>query len=296
MTVLEIIRRKLRTAASVLETDGLAALVRRTAKRYLAARGRRPDESAIVFALFKNRQQGGTMIDVGAHFGSSLAPFARSGWQIVAFEPDDDNRKALEKSFGSLANVHIDPRGLSDEPRNDVPFFTSEVSTGISGLSAFHPSHVASGRIDVTTLDRVCANRNLQSLDFLKIDTEGFDLFVLKGFPWRRFKPRVILCEFEDAKTVPLGYSFHDLAGYLQDKGYALVVSEWCPIKEYGGVHDWRRFSRYPGQLKDAKGWGNIIAVDSEDLFRELLRLCARYGPIGDTPEDETRPPLRRDC
>ena len=33
------------------------------------------------------------MIYVGAHFGSALAPFARQGWQIFAFEPDPQNRE-----------------------------------------------------------------------------------------------------------------------------------------------------------------------------------------------------------
>jgi hypothetical protein len=81
-------------------------------------------------------------------------------------------------------------------------------------------------------------------VDFLKIDTEGFDLMVLKGYPWTQSpRPRVILCEFEDAKTVPLGYDFHQLAAFLVGEGYQLIISEWYPVKAYGGLHRWRRFT-----------------------------------------------------
>lgn len=70
----------------------------------------------------------------------------------------------------------------------------------------------------------------------------------------------MIECEFEDTKTVPLGYTFHDLSKYLVDKGYQVYVSEWHPITRYGIPHDWRALMRYPWELADPKGWGNLLA------------------------------------
>ena len=220
----------------------------------------------MIFRLLSHQQQRGTMIDVGAHVGTALAPFASAGWQVVAFEPDSVNRRNLEESFRSFPNVSIDPRALADEPRKAATLFRSDVSTGISSLTPFHPSHVAADTTEVTTLEQVSEDRSIQSLDFLKIDTEGYDLPVLKGLPWRTLKPRVILCEFEDTKTLPLGYSFRDLADFLQERGYKLIVSEWYPVKRYGGRHQWRRFALYPCQLVDPRCWGNIIGTDSDLL------------------------------
>jgi len=259
----------------------LKAKVRTLASRYLRIGRPVPNETEMAFELLTSitpRIKRGVMLDVGAHFGSALTPFAEHGWQIFAFEPDPCNRERLVKSFGSFPNVHIDPRGVSDEPRENVDFYTSKVSTGISGLSAFHPSHVATARVALTTLARFCAETRTHHVDFLKIDTEGFDLFVLRGFPWNLTRPRVIICEFEDAKTVPLGYSFKDLEHFLLEKGYRLVVSEWYPIKEYGAIHDWRCFKEYPCELEDPKAWGNIIAVSSDDLFNEFLKICRKYS------------------
>jgi hypothetical protein len=84
----------------------------------------------------------------------------------------------------------------------------------------------------------------------------------------------MILCEFDDSKTVPLGYTFHDLANYLIKQGYKLLVSEWYPIKKYGGPHDWRCFSPYPCELEDPKAWGNIMATKEDSLYHSLIQLC----------------------
>ena len=92
------------------------------------------------------------------------------------------------------------------------------------------------------------------------------------------------MCEFEDSKTTPLGYSYHDMAGYLVDKGYAVQVSEWYPVLQYGGNHRWRRFEHYPCELADPRAWGNLIAVLDGGHLRELdrlFRLVASRWKIG---------------
>ncbi|HEX5475772.1 MAG TPA: FkbM family methyltransferase [Vicinamibacterales bacterium] len=277
---------KVRRAASILREDGPWSLVT-FAARSLGLGGHAPEEAAMVFRLLRAASTNGVMVDVGAHIGTASLPFARSGWRVFAFEPDPSNRGQLERAVASFPRVLVDPRALADQPRQQAPFYTSRVSTGISGLTAFHPSHVVTSSIDVTTLRDFCAEHPLERVDFLKVDTEGFDLFVLRGVPWEQFNPRVIVCEFEDAKTRPLGYSFQDLARLLIQQHYALVVSEWYPVRRYGGPHRWRRFARYPCDLVDGNAWGNIIAVQDPNLLASLLSLCEAYGPVTQ-PRDAT--------
>lgn len=236
------------------------------------------EEVNIIYRLFnKIHAKLGTMIDVGAHHGSSLSDFAFAGWKVFAFEPDDKNRKILTELYEDFPLVSIDKRALSDKNEKHVQFYNSDVSTGISGLSSFHPSHKKSQRIETITLRAFIESSDITSVDFLKIDAEGFDMMVLKGAPWEVLKPSVILCEFEDRKTVPLGYTFHDLARYLTDKNYHLLISEWYPVVEYGLTHKWRCFAKYPCELKDPNGHGNIIAVLTYEDFLKLLRLCQRF-------------------
>lgn len=254
------------------------------------------DETDAVAGLFSGVLTGRTMIDVGAHHGTALAPFLDRQWQVFAFEPDEKNRaKLLERlaQHPERERVTLDTRCVSNRSQQGVPFYRSEQSTGISGLSAFHTSHALAQSVDLVSLDAYFTDRALPPVDFLKIDTEGHDLFVLQGFPWSRTQPAVIECEFEDAKTVPLGYSFHDLAGFLVSKGYTVYASEWHPIVRYGIRHQWHRLCRYPCELADARAWGNLLAfrepIDEArlvDAVRHVLkRAPARSAPATSAPE-----------
>lgn len=274
--------RMIKTAGSILRQEGPLALTRAVVRKLSRSAdadqptlsSTAPDESDIAFNVLSRDNFTGTMIDVGAHYGGALKRFAQSQWQVYAFEPDSENRTHLEARFGDHTNVRIDARALSDKSAVKVPLFRSEESTGISGLSAFRPTHKQCETVDITTLTHFVSDQSIELVDFLKIDTEGFDLFVLRGMPWAHVQPRLILCEFEDRKTAPLGYTFHDLAGFLEQQGYRVIVSEWYPIERYGVTHRWRRFAPYPCALEDDKGWGNILAVNSDELYDRLIAAC----------------------
>jgi FkbM family methyltransferase len=219
----------------------------------------------------------GVMIDVGAHHGESFDPYLAAGWKVYAFEPDTKNRSRIAGDYKS-ANLRLSPKALSDHEAENVTFYSSNQSTGISGLSAFHKSHFPSGQVALTTLARVIAGENISQVDFLKIDTEGHDLEVLRGAPWSRLSPKVILCEFEDAKTKPLGYDFQEMAGFLIGHGYRVWLSEWEPTVQYGSRHQWRSLQSFPCKLANPSGWGNLIAVHSQAALPSLVNQLEIIG------------------
>lgn len=235
-----------------------------------------PDEVGIVFDALRGTTGRRTMIDVGAHHGTSLRDFIRTGWEVFAFEPDPNNREKLLARFGTYPQLHVDSRALSNQPAESAPFFTSDQSTGISSLNAFHETHYAGTSVELTTLSNVIESEPVlqTGIDFLKIDTEGHDLMVLQGMPWNEVHPRVIVCEFEDKKTIPLEYSYSDLADYLASQGYEIIVSEWHPIIQYGSNHRWRRFARYPCDLTKPTAWGNLIASNDPIVTSALTAAC----------------------
>lgn len=231
------------------------------------------DETAIIAELVDGRE--GVMIDVGAHHGAAMRPFVERGWTVYAFEPDQMNREVLTRRFGNHSNVFIDSRAVSDVADKEVTFYRSDVSSGISGLHAFHESHRPAQKVTTTTLSVLCHQRQLSDVDFLKIDAEGHDLFVLDGYDWGREPPDVVECEFEDKKTVPLGYDFNDLATRLTGLGYDVWVSEWHPVVQYGVVHDWRGLSHYPCQLEN-NAWGNLLAFRNPPTVASLEQAVAK--------------------
>ena len=229
--------------------------------RQLIARALGPatiDEVVLVSHVIAAEQ--GTMVDVGAHHGYAMDPFLRHGWTVYGFEPDPTNRQVLNSRH---PEVTVDPRAVSETDGQSVSLFTSDVSTGISTLSPFHGTHAPTATVQTVRLDTFLADRGIRDVDFLKVDIEGYDLYALRSFPWDAHQPRAVVCEFEDHKTVPLGHDVHDIAKFLEQHGYKVIVSEWEPIVEYGTAHTWKRFVRYPTDISP-DGWGNLIAVRPE--------------------------------
>ncbi len=233
-------------------------------------------EADLIYEYFSERPNPGVMVDVGAHFGESFRPYLQSQWEIYAFEPDSKNRANLLLRT-NVNRIKLFPVAVSDHDADEVSFFASEESDGISSLSAFRPTHHEVEKVKIRTLSRILEEENVGQVNFLKIDTEGHDLFVLKGFPWDRIKPDIILCEFEDSKTQSLGYDYRALGDYLVGRGYTVFLSEWAPIIKYGTIHKWRSFKRFPCALEDSNAWGNMVAVCAGLSESPILRYVRRF-------------------
>lgn len=241
--------------------------------RTLKFRTNEVDEALILEELFKNKKHG-VIIDVGFAWGQVSLPFLIKKWKSYAFEPDKQASKllAISEMTSIFCNLKVDNRAVSNISDEKLTFYNSEESEGISSLHSFrdhHPSH----EVRTVTLDRVLKEENISEVDILKIDTEGHDLFVLKGLTFDKIKPKVILTEFDDFKTEKLGYKYQDIGDMLLEQEYAVYLFEWFPIKKYGEEHEFKGFHRYPTEMDDKNGWGNFIAVSGiyKDKMERLL-------------------------
>jgi FkbM family methyltransferase len=226
--------------------------------------GKEFDEVSVVFNVLYEQQKNGVMLDVGSHFGESAIPFLMNGWAVFSFEPDvsidKKNRLSLlAKQFSKFQYFNF---AISDKDNEDVEFYSNPESTGISSIIPFTNEHRKIATVKTKTLKTFLneQGKGISAIDFLKIDTEGNDLFVLQGFPFNKIKPDLIVCEFEDSKTQQVGYGYKQLGDLLVKQGYTVLLSEWYPINRYGGNHQWKRIKEYPCDLDDEKGWGNFIA------------------------------------
>lgn len=259
---------------NVINNDGLGGFLKKSFQVLLGNTfSRQPSEFVIIYKVLRNFTQTGIMIDVGAAHGDSLRLFAKQGWKIYAFEPEPKNRSVLTQVLGHYSNIEIDPRAVSSEDKSNVQFYTSNISFGLGSLAPFHQTHAPGNLVNVVTLRSYIEARKIEKVNFLKIDAEGFDYFVLKGFPWEKpqIHPDIILCEFEDTKTKDLGYSWKDMAEFLQEQGYQVIISEWLPIDDYSKRHKWRRHMLFPGELVDPNAWGNILATKSDMVKDKIM-------------------------
>ena len=88
--------------------------------------------------------------------------------------------------------------------------------------------------IDVLPLDAFCEREEISHISFLKIDTEGGDLNVLKGAEKMLSQQRVDFVEVEAGMNC--GNKFHvpfeTLRGHLEERNYSLFAI-------YEQVHEW---------------------------------------------------------
>ncbi|MBC7784852.1 MAG: FkbM family methyltransferase, partial [Burkholderiales bacterium] len=241
------------------------------------------DEAKVVFDYFARHPReprraignAGVMVDVGAHFGTSLRPYLAQGWRVIAFEPDSTKLPKLQPYFAS-PNLTFFRAAVGDQATEAVQFYTSPESTGIASLVPFRESHTPSETVAITTLSIELPKLGIATIDYLKIDTEGYDLQVLRGHDWS-VRPEVIMCEFDEIKTRPQGFTYRALGDLLLAHDYQVYCSQWAPLLRYGSGHAWHSVLRYPCELHHADAWGNFIAVHSYSHVATMESLIAPH-------------------
>lgn len=140
------------------------------------------------------QQSGDVAVDVGAHIGGYTAALATGYGRVFAFEPNPDLLPLLRQSVEGRENVFIRSEAVSDFTGDSI-FYLGQSSEG-GGLYNVHPvnGEKASGSIPVksTRLDDIVFGGKV---DFVKIDTEGAELKVVRGAEetLRQFRPRLLV-------------------------------------------------------------------------------------------------------
>ncbi len=129
-----------------------------------------------------------TAIDVGAHLGLFSAELAGRGFAAVhAFEPTPPTFEKLTRNITAspcargVVRLNRIALGLEE---GWVKFEVKPESPATNHVCEWHKNQEpANGnhQVRMTTLDRYCTEHDIGRIDFLKIDTEGFEPYVLEG-------------------------------------------------------------------------------------------------------------------
>jgi len=149
---------------------------------------------------------GDVVFDVGANIGAHTLHFARlvgAEGRVYAFEPTDYASAKLRANLGlnpQLAGrVVLEQRCLVANVAEPLPltlYSRWPVARGYTNLNADHlgKPETLEGATAITA-DGYCESVNLQRLDFVKIDVDGHELSVMRGFQrfLSRFKPIILI-------------------------------------------------------------------------------------------------------
>lgn len=169
------------------------------------------------------------VFDVGANVGQSIRifrdRFPRSA--IYSFEPSPTTFKTLKQQTSRLENVHLWNCALGSSSGQNVLLENSEsVMSSFLPLSEFGWGSIMKETwVEVTTIDQFCRNQDIEQIDILKSDTQGFDLEVFKGAERTIVANKIGLIYFEmifsdQYKNLP---SISEIYDFLTSRDFLLV-------------------------------------------------------------------------
>jgi FkbM family methyltransferase len=181
-------------------------------------------------------------IGIGANDGVThdpLYPFVRNfGWRGIMVEPIPEAFAALERNyagFGDVALVQaaigsVDGQGTiytvkASDPNSMMMSLHSSFSRDVLLRGKqWHPSledHIIEREVPLMSFPTLLAKANGQAVDVLKIDTEGYDLEILKSIDLSHLSPKLILVEHANLSKADK----IEMADILLNHGYRVSMT-----------------------------------------------------------------------
>jgi FkbM family methyltransferase len=189
------------------------------------------------------------VVDVGGNLGQYTVLFsylAGLTGQVITFEPDANHRRILENNLrlnGLTDRVIVEDSALSDCNGTHAFFSRNDAMSSLvkSGLGSNSSSPDVKERVIKTVrLDDYLETRNLRPPDWVKVDTEGAEVLVLKGAQaMMRSKSTTIVCELHPYAWEEFGTTFEELMDLVSDCGRSIDYLEpprRAPGTTYGVV------------------------------------------------------------
>lgn len=200
--------------------------------------------------------------DVGANVGDWSTLFLEHAprGRVHAFEPVGGTNEFLRGRFLNEPRVECHRLAVSDAPGTCVLRVGGNLSGSNSVYRMPDEVNVTEEEVPAVSGDSFAAARNIRQVDYLKIDVEGHEVQVVRGFR-ELIALRAVKCiQWEYNKTwIASRAALADMYEILGPAGYRL-----CKLRERDVLH----YSSYSRSL-DNYCYSNWVAV-SPDLFPAL--------------------------
>lgn len=198
--------------------------------------------------------KGDFFVDVGANIGQLTLIGAKkvSDGQIVSIEPHPQIFKFLNKNIKLNRFKNVKTHNFAIGDKDGAMRFSDIRSDDQNFITNEGPVSVKVRRLD-TLLPGA-------KIDLLKIDTEGYELFVLRGAEEILSETKVIFFESYETNFARYGYSTKDITKFLTSHGFKVV--KFLTGGEIEEV--------LPGHI--SQNCENLLAVKDINFFMKRLK------------------------
>ena len=199
-------------------------------------------QKKIYIFLRKNIKNNCILVDVGAHHGETIKNFKKyfNASEIHSFEASSINFKVLNNKYNNQTDhkIFLNNFGLSDEKKMyKIKQLQESSSTTMSRINEnsryFKKKMRILGteksefskeiEINLETFDNYFLMKKLNKIDLLKIDTEGHEMYVLKGCKKTLKFINFIYFEHHYDDMLDKGYTFSDINNFLKNNGFKKI-------------------------------------------------------------------------
>lgn len=124
------------------------------------------------------------ILDIGANIGCTAILFGGLAKEVYAFEPSPTTFKFLEKNISNsgIKNIFAKNTALGERAsETTLTFSPSNRSGGFVSNQTQPGDWCTTEKIVIKQLDEVVNTLDIQRIDLIKIDVEGFEAHVLRG-------------------------------------------------------------------------------------------------------------------
>ncbi len=229
-----------------------------------------------------------TALDIGANKGDISDSLLKSGYKVYAFEPflpvfeklanrfiDNPNFHVFSLAVGStdeILDLYIASDLTNSNVYEDSTYYNSLIKHSLAEDLVF----TSTIPVNVTSLNTLHNSSKIPTeIGLVKIDTEGYDLEVIKGMGEHRYD--VVVAEFWDSKF-PFGQSnsknlLEDMVKEMKQKDYNWYVV----IYRIWGSSDVSYYCNYQYSVENS--WGNVFFFQDYDIFNAALKWCSAIIP-----------------
>ena len=170
-----------------------------------------------------------TILDIGTNIGSTLLQFASKtgiNGKVYGFEPDPINYTACLENIklNSFDNIEVANIGLGDKKGEFYLVVDTEANRGGNRIQLKQDNIKQKTTINVEVLDFWLNDKNINSIDLIKVDVEGFEKKVLKGAEQtlKKYNP-ILFIEIDENNLDQVGDTPKELIEYLEHMNYSIT-------------------------------------------------------------------------